>query len=143
MKQRFPRRTWAPEAGAPHRPRVLIEDDRPALAISDFSLFERAGLDIGHCSGPGGEPARCPLLQGKPCPALASADAVLHGLDLGLGIAAAIRRQHPGLPVVVAQHCNADGSLQAVPEGCVPISATSSVQGQIEALWRAILTRAR
>ena len=55
----------------------------------------------------------------------------------------AIRRQHPGLPVVVPQQHNADGSLQAVPEGCLPMPATSSVQGQIEALWRAVLTRAR
>jgi len=143
MKRRFPRRTWAPPAGAPHRPRVLIEDDRPALTISDFSLFERAGLNVGYCAGPGGEPASCPLLQGMPCPALAKADAVLHDLDSEFGIAAAIRRQHPGLPVVVPQHRNADGSLEAVPEGCLPMPAMSSVQGQIEALWRAVLTKAR
>ena len=53
MTQRFPRRTWSPHSGAGHRPRVLIEDDHPALAISDFSQFEQAGLSVGFCSGPG------------------------------------------------------------------------------------------
>jgi hypothetical protein len=44
MKQRVPRRAWR-SAGRPgRRPRILIEDDHPALAISDFSLFEQAGL---------------------------------------------------------------------------------------------------
>jgi len=143
MKQRFPRRTWGPASGAAHRPRVLIEDDRPALAVSDFSLFERAGLHVGFCSGPGRRPADCPLLHGQACPALEQADAVLHGLDPDLGVAAAIRRRHPGLPVVVQQRRRRDGSLTAVPQGCLPLAYPCSVKGQIEALWRAILDRPR
>lgn len=143
MKQRFPRRTWGTAAGAAHRPRVVIEDDRPALAVSDFSLFEQAGLHVGFCSGPGRQPVDCPLLRGQPCPALAGADAVLHGLDPELGVAAAIRRHHPGLPVVVEQRRRPDGSMADVPEGCVPLRYPCSVKGQIEALWRAILDRPR
>ena len=64
MRQRVPRRAWQSAAGAARRPRVLVEDDHPALAISDFSLFEEAGFDVAFCSGPGDEPDACPVLRG-------------------------------------------------------------------------------
>ncbi|MGE5291343.1 MAG: hypothetical protein ACM3ML_29900 [Micromonosporaceae bacterium] len=134
MKQRVPRRAWWP-AGAGHRPRVLIEDDHSALAISDFSVFEQAGFDVAFCSGPGRDPAACPLLRGRQCPLLAGADVVLRGPDSGLGIAEAIRRQRPGISVVAGPR-RADGSLQPVPEGCIPLVFGCSVKGQVDARQR-------
>ena len=139
MKQRIPRRTWGPAGAGSARPRVLIEDDHEALAISDFSLFEQAGLDVAFCSGPGSDPRACPLQRGEPCPLLSRADAVLHGLDPALGIAAAIRHQYPGLPVVAEQRDGPGGTL--VPEGCTPLPYPCSVKGQIDALWRALPDR--
>jgi hypothetical protein len=141
MKQRVPRRTWHSPRRAGHRPRILIEDGHPALAISDFSLFEQAGFDVAYCSGPGRDLTGCPLLRSQQCPVLAGADAVLHGLDPALGIAAAIHRQYPGMPVVVEQRRRADGSLQPIPEGCTPLAFPCSVKGQIDALWRAQASR--
>jgi hypothetical protein len=141
MKQRVPRRTWRSASAVTGRPRVLIEDDHEALALSDFSLFEQAGLDIAFCSGPGGEPRACPLQRGEPCALLARADAVLHGLDPALGIATQIRRQHPGLPVVAEQRGGPGGTL--VPEGCTPLPYPCSVKGQIDAVWRALADRRR
>lgn len=141
MRQRVPKRTWGAASRAGHRPRVLIEDDHPALAISDFSMFEQAGFDVAFCSGPDGDPAACPVLHGRPCPLLMGADVVLHGLDSVLGVAAAIRRQSPGVPVVVEQHRRADGSLPPVPEGCVRLAFPCSVRGQTDALWRALASR--
>jgi hypothetical protein len=97
MKQRVPR-AWR-SAGRPgHRPRVLIEDDRPALAISDFSLFEQAGFAVAFCSGPGRDLAACPLLQGQSCPVLASADAVLHVLTQGSAPPPPSAATAPGCP---------------------------------------------
>ena len=144
MKQRIPRRAWNSPAGAAHRPRVLIEDDRPALAISDFSLFQQAGFDIAFCSGPapGPDETACPPLRGEPCPALAGADAVLHGLDPRLGVAEAIRRVLPGTPVIVRRRCLEPGCEQAAPDGCVPLAPDCSVPGQIDALSRALAGRA-
>jgi hypothetical protein len=136
MKQRVPRRTWSSPRLAGRHPRLLIEDDHPALAISDFTLFQDAGFDVAFCSGPGGDPGACPLLRGQRCTVLAGADVVLHGLDPGLGIAAAIRRQHPGLPVVVKQRREA-GSADEMPAGCVPLGYPCSVRGQIDALLQA------
>jgi len=136
MNQRLPRRAWSAPRLAGRRPRLLVEDGHPALAISDFSLFQDAGFDVAFCSGPGNDSLACPLLRGQPCALVAGADVVLHGLDPALGIAAAIRRQRPELPVVVEQHREADNA-DAVPAGCVPLSYPCSVSGQIDALLRA------
>jgi hypothetical protein len=141
MKQRAPRRTWQAPGRAGRRPRILIENDEPALAISDFFLFEQAGLDVAYCSGPGDDVMACPVLRGQRCPLVAGADAVLHGLDPAFGIAAAIGRQRPGLPVVVEQRRGADGSPQPVPESCMQLTSPCSVKGQIDALWRALASR--
>lgn len=141
MKQRIPRRTWQEPGRAGRRPRILIEDDHPALAISDFSLFEQAGFDVAYCSGPGDDQAACPLLRGQRCPLVAGADAVLHGLDPALGVAAIIGRQRPGLPVVAERRRRGDGSLPPVPEGCTPLACSCSVKGQIDALWDALASR--
>ena len=138
MKQRIPRRTWSSPQPSGRHPRLLIEDGHPALAISDFSLFRDAGFDVAFCSGPGDEPGACPLLRGQRCPLVAEADVVLHGLDQALGIAAAIRRQHPELPVVVEQRRPEAGSAGAVPAGCVPLGYPCSVSGQVDAVARAV-----
>jgi CheY-like chemotaxis protein len=141
MKQRVPRRAWNSPGGAFDRPRVLVEDDEPALAISDFAMLREAGFDVAFCSGPGRTPADCPLLRGQECDVLAGADAVLHGLDDGLGVAAAIRKQQPDMPVVAKQRRGADGSLAAVPAGCIPLAYACSVKGQVDALRRALPSR--
>lgn len=137
MEQRMPRRTWSSVGVAGRRPRLLIEDDRPALAISDFSVFHDAGLDVAFCSGPGDDPGACPLLRGQRCTLVERADVVLHGLSPGLGIAAAIHQQRPDLPVVVEQHRQPDGTAELVPAGCLPLGYPCSVRGQADAVLQA------
>ncbi|TVZ03753.1 hypothetical protein EAS64_14905 [Trebonia kvetii] len=142
MKQRASRSEWLSPHRSGHRPRLLIEDDRPALAISDFSLFHDAGFDVAFCSGPGEDPHACPVMHGQACPLPAAADVVLHGLDPALGIAAAIRRQCPQLPVVIEQRRDEDGSAGEVPDGCLPLRYASSVSGQVAAVRRALAAAA-
>lgn len=134
MKQRVPRRSWQSAGPPAHRPRLLIEDDEPALAISDFSLFHQAGFDVAFCSGPGADEASCPLSRGGQCQVLAGADAVMHGLDPRLGVAASIHRRFPKLPVVFKARRLADGGIPPVPAGCLPLAPECSVRGQIDAL---------
>ncbi len=138
MKQRASRSEWLSPHRSGYRPRLLIEDDRPALAISDFSLFHDAGFSVAFCSGPGDDPHACPVLNGQACPLLTAADVVLHGLDPALGIAAAIRRQRPRLPVVIEQRRYEDGSDGEVPDGCLPLRYASSVRGQVAAVRQAL-----
>jgi hypothetical protein len=137
MKQRVPRRTWSSPGLTGRRPRLLVEDGRPAAAVSDFSLFRDAGFDVAFCGGPDGGPGDCPLLRGQRCVLADRADVVLHGLDPGLGVAAAIRRQRPELPVVVERPRQPDGTVASAPAGCVPLGYPCSVRGQIDALLRA------
>ena len=132
MKQRVPGRTWY-SAAERRRPRLLIEDDHPALEISDFAAFRDAGFDVAFCSGPGGSPESCPLLGGADCDVLAGADVVLHGLEKGL--AADIRWWHPELPVIVKGGTTAGG--------CSAIPACCSVKGQLDAVRRALSKAAR
>jgi hypothetical protein len=141
MKQRVPTRAWYAPGCSGRRPRVLVEDDHPALAISDFSVFQAAGFDVAYCSGPGHDRSGCPLLRGQRCDLLAGADAVLHGLDPGIGIAAAIRRWQPGIAVVAQQRRRGDGSLEEIAEGCEPLSYPCSVKGQIDVLRHALANR--
>src|SRR5450756_915922 len=110
MKQRASRSEWFSPRRSGHRPRLLVEDDSLALAISDFSLFHAAGFDVAFCSGSGDDSQACPVMHGQPCPLLPGADGVLHGLDPELGIAAAIRRQYPRLAVVIEQRRDEDGA---------------------------------
>ncbi|HTT52322.1 MAG TPA: hypothetical protein VMH35_13050 [Streptosporangiaceae bacterium] len=115
MKQRVPTRAWYSPGRPGRRPRVLVEDDHPALAISDFSQFGQAGFDVAYCSGPGVGPGDCPVLRGQRCALLDGADAVLHGLDPGLGVAVAIQQHRPGLPVVRPPGgCSVPGQIAAV-----------------------------
>jgi hypothetical protein len=137
MEQRMPRRTWSSAGLAGRRPRLLIEDARPALAVSDFSVFRAAGLDVAFCDGPGDDPGACPVLRGQRCPMVDRADVVLHGLSLGMGIAEAICRQRPDLPVVVEQSRQEDGSVGPVPAGCLGLGYPCSVRGQADAVLRA------
>jgi hypothetical protein len=137
MKQRLPRTMWSSHGPAGRRPRLLVEDSRAALAISDYSLFQDAGFDVAFCRGPGSDPGACPLLRGQQCMLVAGADVVLHGLDPGLGVAAAIRRHRPELPVVIEQPRQEPGTVYPVPAGCVPLPYPCSVSGQIDALLRA------
>jgi len=137
MKQRVSRRTWSSPGLPGRRPRLLIEDGRSALAISDFSLFRNAGFDVAFCSGPGRDLADCPLVRGQRCPLVDGADVVLHGLDVGAGVAAAIRRQRPELPVVIEHRRQQADAADPVPSGCVPLGYPCSVRGQIDALQRA------
>lgn len=143
MKQRVPGRAWYSPGIAGRRPRLLVESDKEALAISDFSLFQQAGFDVAFCSGPGRTPHACPLLRGQDCPVLAGADIVLHGLQPALGIATAIRQAHPDLPVVAEQPAREDGSTEPVPEGCLPLVYPCSVHGQVDAVRRALGSRRR
>ena len=140
MKQRVHTRTWSSPGLAGRRPHLLVEDSRPALAISDFSLFQDAGFDVAFCRGPDSDPGACPLLRGQQCMLVAGADVVLHGLEPGLGVAAAIRRHRPELPVVIEQPRKEPGTAYPVPAGCLPLPYPCSVSGQIDALLQAEAT---
>ena len=140
MHQRVPE-SWGTSDRPGHSPYVLVEDDDPALALSDFSLFREEGFVVALCAGPGATPSNCPILRGETCRVLAGADVVLHRLADDLAIAAEIRHCRPDLPVItVAAPRRADpGALR----GSDVLDATASVDEQIHALNRALAQHRR
>ena len=130
---------WHGRTGRGTHLRVVIEDGDPALAISDFAMYEQAGLEVVVCGGPGAaHPDGCPLLHDEPCDLLESADVVLHGLA-SPAIAAAVRRAHPEVGLVV--RADLDGAAAAA--GVEVLPASTSVSGQIRTLRRAGSRRGR
>jgi hypothetical protein len=140
MKQRIPH-IWTSARRAGGRPRVLIEDDHPAVAISDFAMFKDAGFDVAYCSGPDHVLGECPLLRGERCALLAGADAVLHRLDPRLGIAPAIQEHQSHTAVVVEQPPDTGRGPHPPAAGYEPVVYGCSVKGQIRALRQALRSR--
>lgn len=139
MQQRVPP-SWSKSGSVHHRPRLLVEDDDPALAVSDFSLFREAGFDVALCRGPGSTAGDCPLLCGEECDLFARADVVLHGLDPRLGVSAIIRGTKPAVGVVTIARHQSGAPSSTYPDWphCVSLPASASVDAQIQALRRAI-----
>ena len=125
----------------PNRVRVLIEDPSAALRVSDFRLFEEAGLDVALCHGPDDrEP--CPLVLQGECPLAPEADVVVIGGGLGghdrQELATAWQHHHPGTPILAEV---STALAEEPPSGCRPLPSPSSVQGQISAIWHSVERR--
>jgi hypothetical protein len=131
--------SWRKGKRTTDHPRLLVEDDDPALAVSDFSLFRKAGFEVALCRGPGYTAEGCPLLHGEECHLLTSADVVLHGLDPHLGVRAIINETKPTLGVVtIARHSSGPPIGHHRPPQRVSLRGSASVDSQIDALRRAI-----
>jgi hypothetical protein len=137
MFQRTSHRSRAP--GDRRRPPwpLLIESPQAGLDIANFDAFRAAGFEVSVCEGPTTDPAACPVVRGEPCPLMAEAAVVLFDLDSDpqtrSQVLAAVRASRPDLPIVV----RSDAAPEAV--GRPTIRTTTSVNGQIAALRRAVL----
>jgi hypothetical protein len=130
------------QRGATHpsgRLRLVVETDDAALGISDFTCFSST-FDVMACGGPRGSD-RCPAVDGQPCPLIESSDVVLNRLtdpETQRSVVEGVRTTSPGVPMVVALPAGLELPL---PDGCVPLRATTSTSGQLHAL-REAATRA-
>jgi hypothetical protein len=119
--------------------RLLVESPDPVMAISDFDAYRRAGFDVTVCEGPVGDAGECPVVRGEPCPLVTEADVVLFDLDSDPPrrgeMLAAIRATRPELPIVVCSTAPAPTAAG----GCAAIRPTTSVNGQVGALRKAVL----
>jgi hypothetical protein len=116
---------------------LLIEDPDSALRVADFRLFYDSGLEVARCAGPDDREA-CPLVEHGRCLLVEQADVVLMGPGLADRdeVARAIRHHRPSVPVVVP--VVRGNHKVAPPEGCVALPFPSSVEWQVEAVWRAL-----
>jgi hypothetical protein len=109
------------------------------VALSEFDAYHRAGFDVTVCEGPVDDAGECPVVRGEPCPLVTEADVVLFDLDSDPPrrgeVLAAIRADRPELPIVV---CSSAPTPTAAG-GCAAIRPTTSVNGQVSALRKAVL----
>lgn len=85
------------------RPRVLVETPGGRWRVGEPA--RRAGLQVLACSGPRPDRPRCPVLDGRPCPLAAAADAIVvshpRADEEWAAVADAHPARHPGVPVCV------------------------------------------
>lgn len=137
FQRTLPRSPAANDRQRPPWP-LLIESPEPGLDISNFDAFRCAGFDVSVCEGPTADAGECPVVRGEPCPLLAAADVVLFDLDSDRParsqVLAAMRASRPDLPIVVRSNAPPDEAAR----GCRTIRTTTSVNGQISALHKAL-----
>jgi hypothetical protein len=81
------------------RGRVVLECDVPVTALDRVEALEAAGFAVERCSGP--DHHRCPVLHGKPCPAITAADVVVNGLSAhAVEVSTATAMVHPDVSQV-------------------------------------------
>jgi hypothetical protein len=137
MHQRilYPLRAGAERRRPPWR--LLIESRAPGVDIANFDAFQCAGFDVAVCDGPGERPSECPLVRGEPCSLVDDADVVLFepcDLPWRTAVLGALRASRPELPVVVRTDEPAEDY-----GGCQTIHTTTSVNGQVSALHKAVM----
>jgi hypothetical protein len=119
--------------------RLLVESTEPGLDIANFDAFRCAGFEVTVCGGPVSDARECPVVRGDSCPLMSEADVVLFDLDSDpprrSEVLAAMRATRPDLPIVVR---SADPAADAA-RGCPTIRPTTSVNGQVSALHKAVL----
>lgn len=101
------------------RPHVLVAE--PHGRWEDEAAARAQGFDVRTCPGPDGPRPHCPVLEGRPCPLVEGADAIVFALPLedprSGEILADHRRRHPELEIVMADQddrshpCGAAGAV--------------------------------
>ena len=138
MLQRKVHQSPPPVQDRPGPPwRLLVESPDPVMALSHFDAYRRAGFDVTVCEGPADDAAECPVVRGEPCPLMTEAEVVLFDLDSDPSrrgdVLAAMRAARPELPIVVCS------TAPAAAGDCTAIRPTTSVNGQVCALRKAVL----
>jgi hypothetical protein len=131
----------SPGATERRRPpwRLLVESAEPGVDIANFDAFRYASFEVTVCEGPASDARECPVVRGDSCPLMSEADVVLFDLDSDPArrseVLAAMRATRPDLPIVVR---SADPAAEAAA-GSPTIRTTTSVNGQVSALHKAVL----
>lgn len=90
-----------------HVPSWPVRQDRPRLLVEAAggrwhgeAAARAAGLDLLVCPGPGARWARCPALDGRPCPLASGADVVVDAVDPATELGARLLRAHESVHAV-------------------------------------------
>jgi DNA-binding response OmpR family regulator len=85
--------------------RVLVVHHDTDMADQEVDSLRRSGYVVQQCAGPMFGP--CPILAGRPCPAVGEADVLVYDVwasgdsDSGRQLIEDLREQHPEIPIVL------------------------------------------
>jgi len=85
--------------------RVLVVHHDADMADQEVASLRRAGYEVSQCAGPTYGP--CPIVHGRPCPAVDDADVLVYDVwaggdsDSGRTLIEELREQHPEIPIVL------------------------------------------
>ena len=130
---------------ADSRTEVLLEAPEGAEAGELWGLLEDNGYKVSWCPGPEGPPpVWCPLLDGRRCRLVESADVVVCALGLHgescRQVARELGRLHPEAAVIVETPAAGAVQWESTPHGHVANPAPPSAQAVLEEI-EAVLGR--
>jgi len=129
---------WS-KTGSARPLQVLVEvPDVPEGTVLWRALTER-GYDVSWCPGPEGPPASwCPLMGGRLCDLVDSADVVVSSLGFDSGccrdVLANIRSLHPAARVIVEADATEAATWASLLDGYQVISRPVSTQALLNAI---------
>lgn len=127
------------------RPRVLLENPDGDASLVGAAVLRRAGCSVAVCPGPvqrGRQPERCPLIGPEGCALVDGADVIVTSLDLRkpdcVNVVDALRRFHPGTPLVVETSPDHAVEHAELLEGCDVIEAPARPKDLLAAVKNAL-----
>ena len=85
--------------------RVLVVHHDQDMGDQEADSLRRAGYEVEQCAGPTFGP--CPILHGRPCPAVEQADVLVYDVwasgdtNTERDLIELLREQHPRIPIVL------------------------------------------
>jgi len=113
------------------------------MADQECDWLRQAGFSVEQCAGPQHGP--CPILYGKPCPAVESADVLVYDVwssgdsESERNLIEQMREQHPETPIVLTSPgMEFEWERTTGVHAVVPLDGAPSAPSLIEAVQRAL-----
>ena len=146
------RRGVGPSGQVPDRaaspPMVLLEAPEGTEAGRIWGILEEGGFRVSWCPGPQGPPAAwCPVMGGRRCALIDSADVVVSALGLSDSscrqVLEGIERLHPDASVIVAASPAEAGECSQLLHGCTVLPPPLPAQALLAAAGASCRGRGR
>ena len=121
---------------------VVVHHDGD-MADQECDWLRQAGFSVEQCAGPQHGP--CPILYGKPCPAVEGADVLVYDVwssgdsESERNLIEQMREQHPEIPIVLTSPgLEFEWERTTGVHAVVPLDGVPSAERLIEAIHRAL-----
>jgi DNA-binding NtrC family response regulator len=138
--------------GAEQHERVLVVHHDSGIAEAEATALRGLGYEVEQCAGPA--KAECPVMRGRPCPAVERADVLVYDVwattdaDGGRRLIEELREIYPDVPVVLTapgmmlDWVETEGPRRVTPLVGVPTAAKLDAAIREALAWPGRLTGA-